>query len=222
MTGVADVEHRHRLNTFELVTPDGQPVRWALNLLTGAGLRDRVYGPTLTTEVLARASELGLPVYFYGSTEEVLRRLVANVRRRWPDLVVAGTRPSMFRPTSAQEKDDTVRTIRDSGARVVFVGLGCPRQEVFCYEYREHLDMPLVAVGAAFDYHAGTVGEPPGFVQRWGLQWLYRLAQQPRRLWRRYLVYNPQFLLRLVAQRLGIWRPDPSLTRPPRHELSYG
>jgi N-acetylglucosaminyldiphosphoundecaprenol N-acetyl-beta-D-mannosaminyltransferase len=222
MTGVVDAEHRHRLNTFELVTPDGQPVRWALNLLSRAGLRDRVYGPVLTTEVLARAAVLGLPVFFYGSTDDVLHRLLVNLRQRWPDLVVAGTQASRFRPLTPQEKDDTVRLLRESGARIVFVGLGCPRQEVFCYEYRSQLDVPLVAVGAAFDYHAGTVREPPALVQRWGLQWLYRLLQEPRRLWRRYLVLNPLFLVRLAIQRAGLWRPDPAATRPPRSPLHYG
>lgn len=222
MTGVDDTEHRHRLNSFDLVTPDGQPVRWALNQLWGAGLPDRVYGPTLTRHVLARAAADGLPVFFYGSTPEVLHRLVANVVTQWPALVVAGTRPSLFRPASAEEKSSTVRAICDSGARIVFVGLGCPRQEVFCYEYRDHLDMPLLAVGAAFDYHAGTVKEPPAFVQRAGLQWLYRLAQQPRRLWRRYLVLNPRYVTLLVAQRLGLWRPDPSVTTAPTSDLAWG
>ncbi len=222
MTGVEDAEHRHRLNSLDLVTPDGQAVRWGLNLLHGTRLRDRVYGPTLTRRVLERATALGLPVYFYGSTEEVLRRLETNVRRSWPDLVVAGTPPSRFRPTTPEEKDATVSAIRASGARIVFVGLGCPRQEVFCFEYRNDLSMPLLAVGAAFDYHAGTVREPPALVQRCGLQWLWRLAQQPRRLWRRYLVLNPLFVLRLLAQRASLWRPQPDATRPPTRELRYG
>lgn len=222
MTGVDDAEHRYRLNSFDLVTPDGQPVRWALNLLARAGLRDRVYGPTLTLRVLERAAALELPVFFYGSTVSVLDRLVANLKQRWPDLIIAGTQASRFRSTSAVEKDSTVRSIKETGARIVFVGLGCPRQEVFCYEYRDQLDMPLLAVGAAFDYHAGTVKEPPAILQRWGLQWLYRLLQQPRRLWRRYLVLNPLFLLRLAAQRLGVWRPDLTTTRPPPAELHWG
>ncbi len=222
MTGVSDNEHRHRLNNFDLVTPDGQPVRWALNLLGRAGLRDRVYGPTLTLQVLDRAAELELPVFFYGSTTGVLDQLVSNVKKRCPDLIVAGVQPSLFRSTSLAEKDKTVRTIREAGARLVFVGLGCPRQEVFCYEYRNDLDMPLLAVGAAFDYHAGTVREPPAMVQRWGLQWLYRLVQQPRRLWRRYLVLNPLFLMCLAAQRVGFWRPDVATTHPPQSELRWG
>jgi exopolysaccharide biosynthesis WecB/TagA/CpsF family protein len=222
MTGVADSEHRYRLNHLDLVTADGQPVRWALNSLHGTGLPDRVYGPTLTTKLLGRAESTGLPVYFYGSSPDVLEGLVATLRRRWPALVVAGTQPSRFRSTTAEEKAETVRRITESGARLVFVGLGCPRQEVFCWEYRDAVGVPLLAVGAAFDYLAGTVSEPPALVQRWGLQWLYRLGQEPRRLWRRYVILNPQFVGRLVLQRLGIWRPDPGSARPPAAELRYG
>jgi N-acetylglucosaminyldiphosphoundecaprenol N-acetyl-beta-D-mannosaminyltransferase len=221
MTGVGDAEHRHRLNGFDMVTPDGQPVRWALRVLHSIALPDRVYGPTLTTKLLDRATEQGLSVYFYGSSDEVLRRLLSNVRDRWPALVVAGARPSLFRRATPREKAETVEHVRSSGADIVFVGLGCPRQEVFCWEYRDAIGVPLIAVGAAFDYLAGTVREPPATIQRYGLQWLYRLVQEPQRLWRRYLLLNPQFLARLLLQRIGVWRPDPARTRVPSSELGY-
>jgi exopolysaccharide biosynthesis WecB/TagA/CpsF family protein len=219
MTGVADNAHRYRLNHLDLVTPDGQPVRWALNLLYRTGLRERVYGPTLTVRLLDAAAAEGLPVYFYGSTTEVLDRLTANVRTRWPSLVIAGAQPSRFRVATPAEKAETVERIRRSGARLVFVGLGCPRQEVFCFEHRELVDAPLLAVGAAFPYHAGTLSEPPDFIQRWGLQWVYRLMQEPRRLWRRYLLLNPKYVVLLVGQRVGLWKPDPAAVVPPVRDV---
>lgn len=207
MTGVADPAHGARLNAFDLVTPDGQPVRWALNLLHGAGLRDRVYGPTLTRRVLAGCAAEGLPVYLYGSTGETLDRLAGALTAELPELAIAGREPSRFRPAGADELTAIADRIRASGARVVLVGLGCPRQEVFVYAMRGRLDLPLLAVGAAFDYHAGRLRVPPAWMQRRGLEWLWRLAHEPRRLWRRYLLLNPSFLARLAAQKAGIWRP---------------
>jgi exopolysaccharide biosynthesis WecB/TagA/CpsF family protein len=209
MTGVQDRAHGARLNSFDLVTPDGQPVRWALNLLHGAGLRDRVYGPTLTLRVLARCAAEGLPVYLYGSTEPTLDRLVAALTEQFPDLKVAGREPSKFRSAAPGEADAIAARIRGSGARVVLVGLGCPRQEQFAYAMRPLLDAPLLAVGAAFDYHAGQLRKPPPWMQRRGLEWLWRLALEPRRLWRRYLLLNPAYLARLGAQKARLWRATP-------------
>lgn len=222
MTGVQDDEHRYRLNHLDLVTPDGQPVRWAMNLLHRSRLKDRVYGPTLTGKVLERAAAEGVPVYFYGSTPETLAALAERLPLRYPGIVVAGMAPSKFRQTTAAEKDEIAASIVASGARIVFVGLGCPRQEVFVYEYRDAIGVPLLAVGAAFDYHAGLLQEPPAWMQRIGLQWLYRLAQDPKRLWRRYLLLNPEYVARVVAQWLGLWRPDPDSASPPTEELRYG
>lgn len=222
MTGVLDPVHRHRLNALELVTPDGQPVRWALNWLHGTRLRDRVYGPDLTLSLCARAAAEGLPVYFYGSTPEVLDALTANLQERFPGLKVAGSEPSRFRRLTEAEIAETAERIRSSGARITFAGLGCPRQEVFAYELRDALGMPVIAVGAAFDYHAGLVDEPPRWVQDRGLQWAYRLAQDPRRLWRRYVLLNPNFVARLLAQKLGVWSPHPQRTRQPLEVVGYG
>ncbi len=222
MTGVDDAEHRYRLNHLDLVTPDGQPVRWALNLLYRTKLRQRVYGPTLTLQVCEAAARRGLPVYFYGSHPEVLASLVPNLKARFPDLDVRGYEPSKFQTLTAHEKAEIIGRISASGARIAFVGLGCPRQEIFAYEYHEDLPMPLVAVGAAFDYHAGLIDEPPPWMQRHGLQWLHRLAQDPRRLWRRYLIGNPRYLVRLMAQASGLVRPDIDSTIAPRHLVGVG
>jgi exopolysaccharide biosynthesis WecB/TagA/CpsF family protein len=217
MTGVLDPPHNARLNSFDVVTPDGQPVRWALNLLHGARLAQRVYGPTLTLRVLSRCADEGLPVYLYGSTEKTLARLVPALERRFPALKFAGMEPSKFRKAHPREECEIADRIRSSGARLVLVGLGCPRQEVFAYAMRPLLDMPLLAVGAAFDYHAGLLRKPPPWMQRAGLEWLWRLGLEPRRLWHRYLILNPAYLARLAAQRTKLWKaapPDPA-TEPP-------
>jgi exopolysaccharide biosynthesis WecB/TagA/CpsF family protein len=217
MTGVGDPALGARLNSFDLVTPDGQPVRWALNLLHGAALADRVYGPTLTLRVLERCAAEGLPVYLYGSTEETLGRLVANVQEMFPALKIAGSEASKFRPAGAGEDAQIAARVRGSGARLVLVGLGCPRQEVFAYAMRPLLDMPLLAVGAAFDYHAGQLRKPPAWMQRYGLEWLWRLGLEPTRLWRRYLLLNPAYLARLGAQKARLWPatpPAPAADRP--------
>jgi N-acetylglucosaminyldiphosphoundecaprenol N-acetyl-beta-D-mannosaminyltransferase len=218
MTGVLDPAHNARLNALDLVTPDGQPVRWALNLLHGVKLADRVYGPTLTVRVLDRCAADGLPVYVYGSTDRTLARLVPALERMFPALKIAGVETSKFRPAEPGEDLQIADRIRSSGARLVLVGLGCPRQEVFAYAMRPLLDMPLMAVGAAFDYHAGALRRPPAWMQRWGLEWLWRLGLEPRRLWRRYVLLNPRYLMRLGAQKAGLWRaePPPAATeRPP-------
>lgn len=209
MTGVADPVHGARLNAFDLATPDGQPVRWALNLLHGAGLADRVYGPTLTLRVLERCAAGGLPVYLYGSTEATLDRLTANLAARLPGLTIAGREASKFRAAQPGEEAAIAARIRDSGARLVLVGLGCPRQEAFAYAMRPLLDAPLLAVGAAFDYHAGRLRVPPAWMQRAGLEWLWRLGLEPRRLWRRYLLLNPAYLGRLAAQKANLWPACP-------------
>jgi N-acetylglucosaminyldiphosphoundecaprenol N-acetyl-beta-D-mannosaminyltransferase len=207
MSAVLDRELRARVNSLDLVTPDGQPVRWALNLLHRAGLPDRVYGPALMRRVLQLAEADGIPVYFYGSTPDVLRRLASSTAAAHPRLVVAGREPSRFAAASPDQQKEIATRIRDSGAQIVFVGLGCPRQEVFVSAMRDGLGLPVLAVGAAFDYLSGVLVEPAAWVQRAGLQWVWRLAAEPRRLWRRYVLLNPAYLALVAAQKLRLWRP---------------
>jgi N-acetylglucosaminyldiphosphoundecaprenol N-acetyl-beta-D-mannosaminyltransferase len=209
MTGVEDPAHNARLNSFDLVTPDGQPVRWALNLLHGAGLTDRVYGPSLTLKVVEQAAAEGLPIYLYGSTQPTLDRLVPALQAMFPALKIAGVEASKFRAAHPGEEVEIAERIKASGARITLVGLGCPRQEVFTYAMRPLLDMPLLAVGAAFDYHAGLLKNPPAWMQKYALEWLWRLGLEPKRLWRRYIILNPQYLSRLFAQKLGLWKATP-------------
>lgn len=222
MTGVLDETHRYRLNRLDLVCPDGQPVRWALNLLYKTKLPDRVCGPELLLRVCERAAKEGLPLYFYGSRPEILEALLKNLRERYPGLIVAGYQPSRFRQVSPEEKQQIVEDIRNSGAAIAFVGLGCPRQEVWVYEYGQDLGMPLLAVGAAFDMHAGRISQAPKLLQKWGLEWFYRLMQEPTRLWRRYVFLNPLFVSLFTLQFLKIVYFDPANELPPKDDLRYG
>lgn len=222
MTGALERAHRHRLNSFDLVTPDGQPVRWALNLLHGTKLLDRVYGPNLTLQVCQEASRQGMGVYFYGSKAEVVEELCERMKAMCPGLKIAGAQPSEFRTLSAREQMATVERIQSSGAHILIVGLGCPRQEIFTYEMSQYLNMPVLAVGAAFDYHAGLLQEPPRFLQDAGLQWLYRLCQDPARLWRRYLFTNTQFVAMFLAQWLRLWHPSLDDTQVPLADVRFG
>jgi N-acetylglucosaminyldiphosphoundecaprenol N-acetyl-beta-D-mannosaminyltransferase len=217
MTGVADPIHNARLNAFDLVVPDGQPVRWALNLLHATKLRDWVSGPELVSRVLERMAADGLPVYLYGSKPEILVALSESLTRRFPGLRIAGAEPSKFRAALPGEAEAIAARIAASQARLVLVGLGCPRQETFVHALRPLLDLPLIAVGAAFDYHAGRLRRPPPFMCRYGLAWLWRLTLEPGRLWRRYLILNPQYLIGIAAQKARLWNPDvpaPTYLRP--------
>lgn len=222
MTGVLDQTHRYRLNRIDLVCPDGQPVRWALNLLYKTKLPDRVCGPVLMLQVCEQAAQEGLPIYLYGSRPEVLATLIKNLTNRFPKLIIAGSQPSKFRQVSPQEKQEIVEQIRSSGAALTFVGLGCPRQEVWVYEYGEQLGMPALAVGAAFDFHAGNLSLAPELLQKWGLEWFYRLIQEPRRLWKRYVFLNPLYVSLFTLQFLKIVYFDPTNARPPVEERRYG
>ncbi|MEM6778924.1 MAG: WecB/TagA/CpsF family glycosyltransferase [Planctomycetota bacterium] len=227
MTGVLDREHQYRLNQFDLVCPDGQPVRWALNRLhskqfDGPELSDRVYGPDLTLKICQAAAENDLSVYLFGATSEMLDGFAANLGNRFDGLKIAGRRGSAFRQITPDERDALAAEINQSGAQICFVGLGCPRQEVFAYEMREHLNMPLIAVGAAFAFHAGALEQAPGWMQRRGLEWLYRLTREPGRLWRRYLYLNPAYLTLLALQKAGLYPRARSEPVPPSDELLFG
>lgn len=205
MTGALDPEHRYRLNRFDLITPDGQPVRWALRFLYGERLADRVYGPNLMLEICVRCATAGLPIYLYGSRPEVLQALAENLQRQLPALQIAGSEPSKFRQITVDEATDVDARIQASGARLVFVGLGCPRQEVFAFEHGRALSMPVIAVGAAFDFHAGLLKQAPKWMQDRGFEWLFRLGVEPRRLWRRYVYLNPAYMAMIAAQKLGLF-----------------
>ena len=224
MEAATDDEHRYRLNQLELVVPDGQPVRWALNLLHRADLTDRVYGPDLMLKTCEMAADNNLGVYLFGGTDELLAKLSALLLEQFPTLDIVRARASRFRTIDEAEKQELVDDIVASGASIVCVGLGCPRQEVWAYEFKEHVELPVLAVGAAFNFHAGELDQAPPVLQRYGLEWAYRLAKEPSRLWRRYVLLNPYYLGLLAAQRLGLMkrRFDPDSAVAPTTEIRYG
>jgi exopolysaccharide biosynthesis WecB/TagA/CpsF family protein len=198
VTTSRDPSLRDQVNTFDMVTPDGQPVRWALNLLYGTRLAERIYGPELMLRLCRGAAEAGIPIYLYGGTPDVAERIQTNLLRLYPKLAIAGYEAPPFRPLSPEEDQAVVERMNRSGAGLVFIGLGCPKQDLFAYAHRESIRAVQVCVGAAFDFHAGVKKMAPGWMQRRGLEWLYRLSQEPGRLWQRYLVTNSLFLMSLV------------------------
>ncbi len=198
MTAVENEDFRHAIERLDLVTPDGQPVRWALNLLIDPPLAERVYGPELTEHVCDAAAREGVSVYLFGSTERTCRALERALVARYPGIDIVGVQPDRFREATREEDKADVARIVESGAGIVLVGRGCPRQERWVADHLSRVPAAMLAVGAAFDYLAGTLAAPPVWMQRAGLEWLHRLAQEPRRLWRRYLVTNSQFLVHFV------------------------
>lgn len=202
MTGALDPEQRFRLNEFDLVTPDGQPVRWAMRFLHGVKLPDRVYGPALTLRICEAAAAENLSIYLYGSRQDVLDAWTKNLHSLYPNLKIAGCEPSKFKLLTEAENEEMTSRIKASGADIVFVGLGCPRQEIYAFENRQAISLPLIAVGAAFDFHAGLLPQAPKWMQDRGLEWLFRLVHEPRRLWRRYLILNPLYVWFVLRQKL--------------------
>ncbi|MGM9516931.1 WecB/TagA/CpsF family glycosyltransferase [Roseateles sp. DB2] len=182
------------LDEATLVLTDGMPLVWALRSLAGLRTVERISGPSLTQALLAQAQLQRLPVYFYGGGTAELARLEQNLRLRFPDLLIAGTESPPLLPEEPPEDAAALARIRASGARLVFVGLGCPKQEFWMRLHAPRLDAVCLGVGYAFPLLAGTQTRAPAWMQRSGLEWLYRLAQEPGRLWKRYLIGNSQFL----------------------------
>jgi N-acetylglucosaminyldiphosphoundecaprenol N-acetyl-beta-D-mannosaminyltransferase len=184
-----------------LAVPDGQPLVWALRAL-GHKRATRVYGPDLMLAFCERAAREGIPMYLYGGrTPAALEQLEARLRERFPGLSIAGGYSPPFRELTAAEERQAIAAIDASGARVVWVGTGQPKQEQWMLAMRPRLQAPLlVGVGAAFDFHAGLVSQAPRWMQRSGLEWSYRLSREPRRLWRRYARYNPRFVVAFLRQ----------------------
>lgn len=221
MAGVLNPEHRFRLNAFDLLVPDGQPVRWAISWLYGVQMADRVYGPELMRRICKRAADESVSIYLYGSTGAVVTALGEALRRMFPGIRIVGSEPSAFRELTRTEQSSLQRRVRSSGASIVFVGLGCPRQEIFLYQLRGGLSVPMLAVGAAFPLLAGLLPQAPPWMQRRGLEWLFRLLVEPRRLWRRYLLLNPMYIILVVLQRIGLIQLSPQGC-PPEDEVLVG
>lgn len=203
MSAQDDAEAREAVLAATLAVPDGQPLVWALKAL-GHRAATRVYGPDLMLAFCARAARAGIPAYFYGGrSSEALKLLQRRLCERFDGLDIAGGFAPPFRELTAQEEQHVVDEINDSGAAVVWVGIGQPKQEKWMHRMRPLLQAPLlVGVGAAFDFHAGLMPQAPRWMQHAGLEWSYRLAQEPRRLWRRYASQNPRFVASFARQYL--------------------
>jgi N-acetylglucosaminyldiphosphoundecaprenol N-acetyl-beta-D-mannosaminyltransferase len=194
-------DFRRIMNEADLVVPDGRPLVWALRLF-GVRAATQVRGSTLTVHVLERAAAELVAIGFYGGTSEVLARLLEACRARFPGLRVAYAHAPPFRQLTAEEDAAVVRAINGSGARILFVGLGCPKQERWMASQKGHVHAVMLGVGAALDFLAGVKPEAPVWMQHAGIEWLFRLATEPRRLWRRYAYHNPRFVAFLAGQYL--------------------
>lgn len=194
-----DVAFGQVVEQADMVTPDGAPVAWVMRKI---GFKDqqRINGPDLMWKYCAQAGQRGESIYLYGNTPQTLTVLQARLAQAFPGLVVAGAYSPPFRAETAEEDAATVERINASGAGTVWVSLGCPKQELWMAAHRGRINAVMIGVGAAFDYHAGTIQRAPLWMQNAGLEWFYRLVTEPRRLWKRYLVTNTLFVLGATRQ----------------------
>ena len=202
MTARRDHDVRAALDLMDTASPDGMPLVWVLRR-RGRKSQPRVYGPDLMELALPYGVDRGWRHFFYGTTDETLDRLTESARKLAPGIRIVGRDAPPYRPLTPAEEDDIVDRIRNSGANVVWVGLGMPKQELWMQSVRDRRPgISLMGVGAAFDLLSGTVPQAPDWLQDRGLEWAYRLWREPRRLWRRYLINNPAFAVLAVAETL--------------------
>ena len=196
----ADEQMTQAIKTANMIVPDGQPVRWCMNHFHNVGLRDRVYGPTLTLHVLEKANPLGLRVFLYGGkSEQTVAKFSAFIGERFPNIVICGT----YREDDPTADTLTAEMVNQKQPHILLVGRGCPRQEKWISNNQGEINAAMMAVGAAFSFHAGETVQAPSWMQDRGLEWLHRLITEPRRLWKRYLVTNTMFLYLLCQKKLG-------------------
>lgn len=182
------------VNNIDLVVPDGQPIKWALNSYYNVNLKDRVCGPDLTKEVLIKANKEKLKIYLYGSTKETLDKFIEYINIKFPNINICGYHIDRFRDATDEEDIEDINKINKTFANIVLVGRGCPRQEIWVSTHKKKINASMMAVGAAFDFFAGNIDRAPQWMQRSGLEWLYRLAQEPTRLFKRYFYTNSKFI----------------------------
>lgn len=199
VTARREADFQRVINGANMATPDGAPIAWMLRR-SGCIGQQRVSGPDLMWALCERCEAEKLPVYFYGSTEDTLSLMADRLLAAFPRLLIAGLDSPPFRLLSDEENALTVARINSSAAGVVFVGLGCPKQEQWMADRRGYVNAVMIGVGAAFDFHAGTLARAPEWMQNNGLEWLHRLYSEPRRLWKRYLVTNTLFLFHAARQ----------------------
>ncbi len=192
------------VNSADMVAPDGMPLVWMMRL-KGRKDQQRVYGPTLMLHVLESAAQIGVPVGFYGSSPEVLQMLIQKMQIEFPNLKIAYSFSPPFRDLSMGEDFKVIQDINASGTRVLFVGLGCPKQEQWMAAHRGKANAVMLGVGAAFDFHAGVKSQAPAWLQQLGLEWLFRLVTEPHRLWKRYIIHNPRFIALAILDILDLY-----------------
>ncbi len=200
------------MNLADLVTPDGMPVVWGLRLL-GNPMATRVYGPDLTSILLQDAAERGLTVGFYGASPDTLKRLLSVVTKRFPGLRIVYSYSPPFRALTSEEDEQVIQDVNRSGARILFIGLNTPKQDYWMAEHQGRVQSVMVGVGAAFDFLAGTKRQASRWMMSAGLEWVFRLVTEPRRLWKRYFKHNPRFVVLFVLQVIkqkGWFRPVPA------------
>ncbi len=195
---------RNLVNKLDMVVPDGQPVKWALNSLHKVALKERVAGPILTNHVLAKANNLGLGIYLYGSTGATLEKMTEVIKQKYPHIKISGIHADRFREATAEEDEEDIKKINASGANIVLVGRGCPRQEKWVANHLGLINAPMLAIGAAFDFIAGNIVQPPKWIQDSGFEWFFRLVQEPNKLWKRYLTTNTHFIYLFITCKIGI------------------
>ena len=191
------------MNSSLFNTSDGMPLVWALRL-NKINEAERVSGPDLMIRLCERAQDYGYSVYFYGSTQTVADEMKVRLPAQFPNLKIAGVESPSMLPDEPVVDQEVVARINASGARIVFVGLGCPKQELWMHAHSPYIQAVLIGVGAGFDFFAGTVQRAPVWMQRSGLEWFYRLCREPRRLWKRYLVTNSLFILYWLLEYMGM------------------
>lgn len=196
-----NLSFRTVLNSADLVTPDGMPLVWALRLL-GIKAATRVYGPNLTLHVCRAAAEAEMPIALYGGTPDSLRQFESFLEKQFPGIEVVCRIAPPFRPLTPEEDEQYTQQIVDSGARIVFVGIGCPKQERWMVEHQHRIPAVMLGIGAAFDFHSGRVRQAPRWLQNIGMEWLFRLLAEPKRLWKRYSRIVPRFLVLFSKQLL--------------------
>lgn len=199
VTAKQDPDFKHVLDTADMSTPDGAPVAWMIRKTTGQA-QSRINGPDLMLKYCEYAEKIGQSIYMYGGKESTLEILVDVLKKKYPKLKIAGYYSPPFRELTIEEKQKIIQKINDSGAHTVWVGLGCPKQEKWMHEHKGKINAVMVGVGAAFDYHAGTIKRAPKWMQNSGLEWFHRLCSEPKRLWKRYLVTNTLFIIFAIKQ----------------------
>ncbi|MEM7557221.1 MAG: WecB/TagA/CpsF family glycosyltransferase [Cyanobacteria bacterium P01_A01_bin.84] len=190
------------LKNADLVTPDGMPLVWMMRRL-GVRSQDRVAGLDILLETCELAQRTGTSLFFVGSQKEILSRMKQRLEKEFPRLEIAAMEPLPFRPLSSDEDEALTKKINDSGAGLVFVSLGCPKQENWMAEHKDRIQAVMIGLGGAFPVYAGLHNRAPRFIREFGLEWLYRLVQEPRRLYGRYRTTIPPFVLLAFKQLLS-------------------